>query len=221
MLKRVLIAEDHELANISVQKSLNDFGIKEAKYVYYCDHALVWLKKAVLEKVPYDLLITDLGFEDDNTEQEIRHGLALIEAAKAIQPELKIIVLTAERLNSKIDNLLKLGQVNGFVRKARRDAYYLLEALYAVNENRQYISPENTQKYFGKNSYEFSKQDIAIISLLAEGVAQKNIPVYLQQRNIKPWGLSSIEKSLRQMKDILGVGKNEQLVAYCKDIGLI
>jgi two-component system capsular synthesis response regulator RcsB len=50
---------------------------------------------------------------------------------------------------------------------------------------------------------------------------QKDIPDYLQQKEIKPSGLSSIEKRLNLMKESLGFTKNEQLVAYCKDFGLI
>jgi two-component system capsular synthesis response regulator RcsB len=50
---------------------------------------------------------------------------------------------------------------------------------------------------------------------------QKEIPAYLQENNIRPSGLSSIEKRLNLMKEVLDFSKNEQLVAYCKDFGII
>lgn len=72
-----------------------------------------------------------------------------------------------------------------------------------------------------KNAYEFTDFDITIILLLSQGKLQKDIPAYLQENNIKPSGLSSIEKRLNIMKEELSFDKNEQLVAYCKDFGII
>jgi len=66
MIKKVLIAEDHESANISVQKTLEEMNIEVADYVYYCDDALVRVQKAMEKGEPYDLLITDLYFDADH-----------------------------------------------------------------------------------------------------------------------------------------------------------
>ena len=65
MIKKVLIAEDHESANISVQKTLDEMGILDPDYVYYCDDALVRVQKAMEAGEPYDLLITDLYFDTE------------------------------------------------------------------------------------------------------------------------------------------------------------
>jgi two-component system, NarL family, captular synthesis response regulator RcsB len=72
-----------------------------------------------------------------------------------------------------------------------------------------------------KNVHDFTAYDIAIISLLADGVLQKDIPAYLRQNQIRPSGLSSMEKRLNYIKEILEFTKNEQLVAFCKDMGII
>ncbi|RZL34407.1 MAG: response regulator, partial [Pedobacter sp.] len=63
--------------------------------------------------------------------------------------------------------------------------------------------------------------DVTIISLLSQGTPQKDIPSYLSQHKIKPVSLSSLEKRLGSIKDSLEFSKNEQLVAYCKDLGII
>jgi len=57
MFKRVLIAEDHESANISVQKTLADLGITNTQYTFYCDEAFIQIKKSLQDEQPYDLLI--------------------------------------------------------------------------------------------------------------------------------------------------------------------
>lgn len=221
MFKKVLIAEDHEIANISVQKTLQELGIQEAKYVYYCDDAWTWIKNALRDGEPYDLLITDLIFEADHNPQRLTGGIELIQAVKVLQPSLKIIVLSAESRTAVIDELFKNRAINGYVRKARRDAQYLKEALHAAQQDKSYQSPEIKQSIREKNSHEFSTLDIHIISLLSQGVRQKEIPFYLQQQQVKPSGLSSVEKRLSLMKEVLEFSKNEQLIAYSKDIGLI
>jgi len=71
------------------------------------------------------------------------------------------------------------------------------------------------------NSHEFTSFDLHIIKLLYEGVPQKEMSDYLQQRDIVPNSLSSIEKRLNIMKNVLGFSKNEQLVAHCKEIDIL
>ncbi len=221
MFKKVLIAEDHEIANISVQKTLHDFGIPDAKYVFYCDHALTWIKKAVAQGEPYDLLLTDIEFEDDDNQQELLNGLDLIRAVKIVQPDIKVIILSAMDRTAEIDGLFKQGLVDAYVRKARKDAQHLKEALQAIALNKTYRSPDLKKVVQEKNSHEFSSLDMHIVRFLYEGIPQKEMPKYLQERNIKPSSLSSIEKRLNLMKDVLDFNKNEQLVGYCKEIGLI
>ena len=69
--------------------------------------------------------------------------------------------------------------------------------------------------------HEFTTYDITLISLLSQGLLQKDIPSKLQEQNIKPGGLSAIEKRLNIIKANLGIYSNEQLVAYCKKTMLI
>lgn len=221
MFKKVLIAEDHESTNISVRKTLADLGIKNADYVYYCDDALVRVKKATKNNNPYDLLITDLSFEEDHNIQQINDGVALIKAAKEVQPTLKTLVFSAENKQAFIETLFKELEIDGYVRKARNDAQELKAAIVDISEGKKYISVSLRQVLKEKNAHEFTNLDITIIALLAQGVHQKNIPTYLQEKNIKPSGLSSVEKRLGLMKDVLGFAKNEQLIVFCKDMGII
>ena len=220
MFIKVLIAEDQESANISVRKTLADLGVEIADYVYYCDDALVRLKKAIQQQ-PYQLLITDLSFEEDHNPQSIASGAELIKVCKQIQPNLKTLVFSAENKPAFIDSLFKELEIDGYVRKARNDAKELKDAIQDIYDDKKYIAINLRQAIKEKNAHEFTVLDIQIIYLLAQGIYQKEIPEQLQQKNIKPNGLSSIEKRLNLMKDSLGFTKNEQLIAFCKDMGII
>jgi two-component system capsular synthesis response regulator RcsB len=221
MFKKVLIAEDHESASISIQKTITDLGIVDYTYTYYCDDALMHIKKNLVAEIQFDLLITDLSFESDHREQTLKDGLELISEARLLRPELKVLVFSAEHKIGLIDSLFRDLSINGYVRKARHDARELKLAMEALIAHKTFLSHDLRLKLRQKNAHEFSDFDIKIISLLSKGMLQKDIPNYLLLHQIKPSGLSSIEKRLNLMKDSLDFTKNEQLVAYCKDFGLI
>ncbi len=221
MFKKILIAEDHESISISVQKTLEDLNIPTVDHVYYCDDALAKVQKSIRENEPYDLLITDLYYEEDHYPQNIKDGKELVEEVRKLQPELKVIVFSAEHKSGVIDSLFNETKINGYVRKARNDSKDLKKAIASVYVNETYLSLDLKQDVKKLNSYEFTEYDITLVSLLSQGVLLKNIPVYLKANNIRPNSLSSVEKRLNSLKEDLEVTSNEQLVAFCKDLGII
>lgn len=221
MFKRVLIVEDHESISISVKKTLLDVGINHVEYTYYCDDALMLIKKSLNDDQQFDLLVTDLYFDKDHRPQKICDGIALISEIKQVQSNIKVLVFSAENKMAIINSLFKDSGIDAYVHKARHDAQELKLALQAIAQGKTYVSTGVRQSLRQKNTHEFTEVDIAIISLLANGTLQKNMPSYLEQHSIKKWKLSSIEKRLKEMRDALAFSKNEQLVAYCKDLGII
>src|ERR1700743_165600 len=112
MIKKVLIAEDYESTNISVQKTLEEMEIEVANHVSYCDDALVRIRKAKEDGDPYDLLITDLYFDEDHRTQQIADGAALVAAVREIQPDLRILVFSAEGKATVIGRLYDVEHVD-------------------------------------------------------------------------------------------------------------
>lgn len=221
MFKKILIAEDHEMINLSVQRTVQDLKIAYTDHVFYCDDALEKIKKALRENTPYDLIITDLYYDDDHRPQNLKNGKEMIAAVKQVQPEIKVIFFSGEHKSGVIDSLFTELHIDGFVRKGRNDAKELKKAIDIVFNGEKYLSLDLKQDIKKLNSFEFSTYDITLVSLLSQGVFQKNIPTFLQNNNIKPNSLSSIEKRLTHLKEELKINNNEQLVAFCKDLGLI
>ena len=218
MFKKVLIVEDHELANISVRKTIEGIGIARKEFRFFCDDALTLIKIAIRQDDPFDLLITDLSFEEDKSHlQQINSGKDLIWEVKAVQPGLKVVVFSFESDINVVDMLFDDLGIDAYVRKARNDADDLKRAIDSVGNNKKYRSADLMRKKRIENSYDFKSYDIAIITQLCNGMPQKNIPAYLLENNIKPSGLSSVEKRLNSIKTSLNISNNEQLIAYCKD----
>jgi len=221
MIDKIIIAEDQESANLSVQKVMEEMRIKQFDHVFYCDDALNKVKVAKQKKEPYDLLITDLSFEPDGTTQKITDGFELIPLVRAIQPEIRVLVFSAEKRAAKIDSLYKQVEIDAFVRKARNDVKELKIAIETLIKGQQYYPQSLAQMIKNANAYEFTEFDIQIIRLLSRGYQQNEIPDYLRQNNIRPSSLSSIEKRLNQIREDLGYSKNEQLVLFCKEAGIL
>ncbi|RZJ73118.1 MAG: response regulator transcription factor [Flavobacterium sp.] len=221
MIDKIIIAEDHESANLSIQRTLEELRIPQIDYAYYCDDALSKIKVAKQKGEPYDLLITDLYFEDDGSFQKIAGGFDLIKSVRELQPDIRVLIFSAEHRPATIDMLFKNYEVDAYVRKARNDAKELKAALEALSKQQQYYPRSLADLVKQSNSYEFTEFDINVIRLISQGYQQKEIPDYLAQRNIKPSSLSMVEKRLKQMKDELNFTKNEQLVLFCKDTGIL
>ncbi|RYY45649.1 MAG: response regulator transcription factor [Chitinophagaceae bacterium] len=221
MIDKVIIAEDHESANLSIQKTMEECNIPHIDYAYYCDDALGKIQLAASKGSPYDLLITDLYFEADGTHQKIGGGFDLVKAVRAVQPAISILIFSAEQRPATIDMLFNKYEIDGYVRKARHDAKELKAAVQQLSRGERYYPRTLSDLVKQSNSYEFTELDINIIRLLSQGYQQKEIPAWLVQHGIKPNSLSIIEKRLKQIRDELEFTKNEQLVLFCKEAGVL
>jgi two-component system capsular synthesis response regulator RcsB len=220
-IKKVLIVEDHEIANLSLQATLKEAGVGQPDYAYYCDNALVMIERNKNSDQPYDLLITDLYFENDHNKQQLTSGQALIAAARKVQPDLKVLVFSAERNAAVVKKLFNAFEIDGYVRKARNDARDLMSAIEKIDTGQRYLPWWFLNLLKDKNTYEFSPWDVAVLSLMAQGIRQKEMPARLLRDKINPSGLSSIEKGLKNLREALNFSNNEQLIAYCVEIGVV
>lgn len=221
MFSNVLIAEDHQTLKISLEQTLRELGVLNQKYAYYCDDALLILKKHVQDNNPFELLITDLSFVEDHREQKINTGAGLIAEAKKVYPALKVLVFSVETNPAVIRNLFQNLNIDGYVLKGREDATDLSHAITRIADHKRFIPPVFAQEIRTRNAYDFDDFDLMIISQLAEGTLQKNIPAYLQQQGAKASSLSSVEKRLCLIRESFSFATNEQLIAYCKDRRII
>lgn len=221
MIDKVIIAEDHESANLSIEKTIAEFKVKDSEYVYYCDEAFNRIQLAIQKGKPYDLLITDLSFDADGNVQRIADGYELIRAVRNIQPEIMILVFTGEDRPANINKLYTEHKIDAYVRKARHDIKELKRAFEALARREIYYSHAVLQILRQENSFALEAFDVTIIRLLAIGFRQKQIEAYLKENKIEPNSLSKVEKRLKVLRDELGFKKNEQLVLYCKEKGLL
>lgn len=221
MIDKIIIAEDHESANLSVRKTLEELKVRQVDHVFYCDDAVNKIQIARQKGDPYDLLISDLYFEDDGTAQKIKGGFELVSSARSIQPGIRVLIFSAEKRPAMIEELFNKYEIDGYVRKARHDAQELKKALEALGSGQRYCPPDLVRQARQTFTRKLTDFEVIIIRLLSEGYQQNEIPAYLKREKIKPSSLSMIEKSLKQIREECNLSTNGQLVAHCKAAGII
>lgn len=222
MFKKVLIAEDMDFINSGIKTQLANLSIPEVDYVQYCDEALLKLKRAEMDGAPFDLLISDLSFDDDAREQTITSGDDLIKEVRALFSNLKIIVFSVEDKAYRIQNLYKEQKINGYVWKGRDGLRELKQAIQKIeNSDIFYISPKISGAISNHNTVEISDYDIFLIESLSKGFLQGEISEMLKKKKWTPSSVSAVEKRLKFLKEHLNVQTPAHLVAVSKDLGLI
>ncbi len=222
MFKKVLIAEDQDDINIGLHTELKKLGILEIDQVKYCDDAYLKIQRGIFDKKPYDILITDLSFEADYREQDYKSGEELVRVLRKKQIEIPIVVYSVEDNSEKVRRLIHTYNVNGYVCKGRKGTKELIKALYHVYKtSAKYLSPKVANAKQNTINNDITDYDTLLLKKLSEGLSQKQISQYFLEHEIIPSSLSSVEKRLNKLKDILRANNPAQLIAIAKDAGFI
>jgi len=222
MFQKVLVAEDMDFINSGIASELQKLEIPEIDFVQYCDEALLKLKRAHMDGVPFDLLISDLSFDEDHREQTITSGDALIEEVRKLFPDLKIIVFSVEDKAYRIQTLYNDHQIDGYVWKGRDGLRELKQAISKIfNSNSFYISPKVASAISNHQAIEIEDYDIFLIECLSNGYLQEEISEKLKKIKWSPTSISAIEKRLKFLKEHFNASNPAHLVAIAKDLGLV
>ena len=222
MFQKVLIAEDMDFINSGIKAELRKLNIGQIDYIQYCDEALLKLKKAYLDGCPYDLLISDLSFEEDGKMQQLKGGEDLVQAVRKAFPTLKIVVFSIEDKIFTIQKLFESFNINGYVWKSRDGLRELKQALQKIyNSESIYISPHCAQAIAKRNIIEIEDYDIFLIECLSNGYLQEEISEKLKKIKWSPTSISAIEKRLKFLREHFNANNPAHLVAIAKDLGLV
>ncbi len=221
MFKKVLVAEDMDDINKGVVITLSELNVGDIHHVQYCDDAYLKLKKANLDRQPFDLMITDLSFKADHREQKYPSGEDLLKALTLENFQLKIIVYSVEDRSEKVRLLMDKYPINAYVCKSRRGLKELAKAIEALSNDEQYLSPQVANALRPQANLEIDDFDILLVEKLSKGLSQDEISFFFKKNKITPSSLSSIEKRLNRLKIQFKANNSVHLISKVKDLGLI
>ena len=222
MFTKVLIAEDLDTISIAIVQALEKLSITEIHHSKYCDEAYLKIKKALHDKVPYDLVISDLSFKIDHREEKLSSGEELLEAIKKVQPDIKTIIFSIEDKSFRIKSLFNNLGINAYVCKGRDSIQELQAAIQRIYNNEETkISNEVALALRDKTLFEIESYDISLLKSLAKGQTLDEISSEFKVSGIQPSGTSSLEKRINRLKIYFKATNNVHLIAITKDLGLV
>ena len=221
-IKKILVAEDVETISAGIEESLCQISNASFAHARYCDDAWLKMKKAEFDGEPFDLLITDLSFRQDHRDVTLKGGEDLIQALRNDGIKCKIIVFTIEDKPLRVQTFFNKFGIDAYILKGRSDKRELMNALKALEQGENYVSEEIKEKIHSKrNMAKVEEIDLLIIRQLCEGKTQEEISFFLQQKDIKPNSVSTIEKRLKGLREDFSARTNIELVLIFKDLGLV
>lgn len=221
MFKKIIVAEDIDSISHGLKVLLDKLENTEVSYTKYCDETFLKIKRAQQDKVPFELLITDLSFKSSHMDVKLTSGEQLIEQLKKKHYDIAIIVYSIDERGYNIRYLLDDLDIEGYVSKGRDSTPELLKAITAVYNGGKYISPHLAHLKKPALITEIDQLDLEIIKLLAQGLIQSEIVEDFKTRGKKASSISSIEKRIIKMKASLKARNTTHLVSIAKDMGLI
>lgn len=222
MFQKILVVENQQIIGKGLQAILSEITNAQVETSSFCDDALLKLKTANKSNVPFDLVVTDLFFNNDYYVSKIDCGEKLIMKIKSLFPELKIMIFSVEKNVTKIKNLINKVGVNAFVEKGMQEYVELAKAIDAIMEDKTYYSKGIKTILNGVNFIsDITKIDILILNLLANGLKQNELPNYFKENKIPSGSKRTIEGKIESLKVSLNAKTVPHLINNAKNLGLI
>ncbi len=221
MFRKILVAEDIDSINKGIGTVLEKLDVPEVCHAPYCDEAYLKAKRALKDKVPFDLLICDLSFKADHRTEKITSGRELIRVLKSNQPDLGVIVYSIEDHPQTVKSIWDSKAVNAYVTKDRKGLSELEAAIKAVYNDGVYMSSRIASILTGSNLYELPDYEVTLLKHLANGLTQDQIEERFKKEGITPSSRSSIEKKLKELREDFNAQTTVHLITILKDLRLI
>jgi two-component system, NarL family, nitrate/nitrite response regulator NarL len=185
----ILLADDHRIMSDGLNSLIESFHSFTVKNIANSGgEALDFLKRN-----DYDILITDY-------EMPGLSGLELVKAARTVQPEIKVIVLSMHDDPSVIRELLREG-ANGYVLK--KDSHRTLhDALKKVVDGRRFLSDDISEILINAPEGDEEKglltaREIEILRLVAKEFNSRQIAeiLFISERTVETHRKNILKKT--------------------------
>ena len=219
---RILIADDHQLVLQGIVCSLNEIGDFDLVTTRNCDEAFE-LIKTNQESTPFQILLTDLSFDNCTEQTKLQGGEELIKVIRNSKIDIKIGVITGHTETNRVYNVISNLNPNAYLLKNKCDATEIGFALQKMLNNEYYYTHEIHQKIMRRNIVQIQMDEVALQILKElpkhakianlEGVITKNGGTFVKLR--------SIEAKLANLRTELNANNNTDLILTAKELGII
>lgn len=219
---RILIADDHQLVLEGFLNSLKEVGDFDVVTTTNCDAAFDLIKTHINSN-PFQLLFTDLSFDNITEESDLDGGEELIKAIRNNEFDIKIGVITAHTETNRIYNVISNLNPNSYLLKSKSSATEIGFAVQKMLANEYYYTHEIHQKILRRNVVQIQMDDVAIQILkeLPNHSKISNLEGVIKKNNGTAIKLRSIETKLANLRTDLNANNNTDLILKVKELGII
>jgi len=216
---KILIIDDHPTMIDGYKSILNSHGLisedSKVTSAHNCEEAYNIITKST---TPFNIILLDMNLPAYES-KKMYSGEDLAVLIQHQFPESKIMMLTSHTETFLLFNLMKKINPQAIMVKSDFGEIELAEAFKKVLQGETYYThtaQKSRKDVYIENNY-LDAYNRRIITLLAKGIATKNLPTHL---NIT---ISAIDKRKAQIKDFFNItkGNDEDIIREAKKRGFI
>jgi two-component system capsular synthesis response regulator RcsB len=219
---KILIVDDHQLVIQGLLCSLKEVGDFEVVTTTNCDAAFELIKTSQNTN-PFQLLFTDLSFDNATEKTNLMGGEELIKAIKERNFDLKIGVITAHTETNRVYNIISNLNPNAYLLKSKCNASEIGFAIQKMLKNEYYYTHEIHHKLMRRNIVQIQMDDVAvqILKELPNHSKISNLEGVIVKNDGTKIKLRSIETKLANLRTNLNAINNTDLILKAKELGII
>ena len=219
---RILIVDDHQLAILGILYSLTKIGNFDVVTTNTCDDALELILKHQ-NSHPFQIIFTDLSFDNTTQDTKIDGGEALIKAIRNQGVSIKIGVITGHAETNRIYNVIQNLNPDAYLIKSKCGVTERGFAIEKMRANDFYYSHEVHQKIMRRNILQIQIDEVAIQILkeLPNHSKISNLEGVILKKDGVAIKLRSIETKLSNLRADLNANNNTDLILKAKELGII
>ena len=219
---KILIVDDHQLIIQGLLCSLEEVGDFEVVTTSDCDDAL-HLIKASEKSAPFQVVFTDLSFDNSTKETILNSGEALIKAIRVNEIQIKVAVITGHTETNRLYSVISNLKPNAYLLKSNCEAAEIGFAIQKMLKNEYYYSHIIHQKIIRRKITQIKIDDMSlqILKELPNHPKISNLEGIIVKNNGNKIKLRSIETKLANLRIDLNAINNTDLILKAKELGLI
>jgi len=219
---KILLVDDHQLILEGILSYLKDIDNLEIETASSCDEALSKIKLN-LSNTPFNIVFTDLSFDNNDSNVILDGGEALIKAIQQEDIDIKIGVITGHSETNRVFNVIHNLNPSAYILKGKCNTDELTFAIQKMLKSEVYYTHEIHQKLLKRALVEIQMDDIAIQILkeLPKHAKISNLEGFIKKADGAIIKVRSIESKLAKLRTDLQAHNNTDLVLKAKELGIL
>ena len=220
---KIIAVDDHNFLLEGIVNALDKHAEIEIIGRSKCDDAYKEIKKAQVANDPFDILFTDLSFENVTNADEIEDGEALIKRLDRDGIRPKTGIITGHSSINRVFNVIHNLNPLAYILKSNCSGDELYFAVQKMLNDEHFYTHSIHEKLMRRRIVEIQLDDVAIQILkeLPRHSKIKNMVGVIQNTKGMELSLRTIENKLSNLRIDLDANNNIDLFTIAKELGIV